>query len=253
MLTGGNGTHNCSVLSARTGRWHDGPRLPARRLQDHCCVALREHTVCAAGMIWPPSLPGASQSPWSFWDDARNDSTYVLAANKDGAEWVRGADMRYGRVLAGGASTDDQTRVLIGGGQVSDFCLDTLEQYDLTTDRWIDVEGCLPEKMSCRATPVAGNCVLFTRSLSASTERGGSYVIDVRAQCSVVSQSNFVRLSSYALVTISDSTAAIIGGSGLGLGNAVSLYDVRANRWCEFSQWALPHPSSGHCATILPW
>ena len=57
----------------------------------------------------------------------------------------------------------------------------------------------------------------------------------------------------HAVAAVGEYSAVMLGGYDEEEHDTATaqLYDARADHWSERSEWRLPAPSSGHCATVI--
>ena len=237
MLTGGF-LHDCSLLSPRTGHWHDGPSMPTKRT-NHCFAQLGGVSVMCGGEDFGPL-----------------SSTLLLPAG-DAAQWKRGCEMTTARAAAGGAvvaaADASAHRMLVAGGYGSNGDLNSCELYDAAVDRWSLQEARLAQPMRCCAASIAGGSAVLTAQWNDKSNTRCA-LFDVRS-----SSPSWQRMASatsarryHTVASVGDHSVVMLGGvDESNRTDTAQLYDARADRWSERPVWRLPVASAWHCAAVI--
>ena len=145
--------------------------------------------------------------------------------------------------------------MLVVGGEDGDGTeLDACELYDAVADRWSVQETRLPQAMCCCAASIDGGSAALAVHWN-DREKTRCSLLDVRS-----SSPSWQPMSSPACVRRSHAVAAVGEHSVVMLGGwdthrqptaTAQLYDTRADRWSERSQWRLPARARLHCASLI--
>ena len=143
---------------------------------------------------------------------------------------------------------------VVGGWDSNGRPLDSCELYDAAADRWSMQDARLPRAMRCHAASIVGGSAVFAVQLD-DPEKTRCALLDVRSSSSSWQPMAFPERSKHfsAVTAVGEHSVVMLSGKGTDrqTTDTAQLYDARADRWSERSEWRLPTPSNFHCAALI--
>ena len=164
------------------------------------------------------------------------------------------ARFHAGGAVVAAADASAHRMLVVAGMDSNRRLLDSCELYDAVVDRWLMEEARLLEEMRCCAAPIAGGSAVLAVQLD-DEEKTRCALLDVRSSSACWQPMASAPIASrwHTVAAVGEYSVVILGGEDEENydTDTTQLYDARADRWSERTEWHLPAPSYCHCASLI--